>query len=67
MFSEAINAKYANHTICCADGSKSSDVTDCAFIIGDNMVRLTLLNPINSIFSAELIANSPSSYVWRPS
>ncbi|KAI5715377.1 hypothetical protein M8J77_015106 [Diaphorina citri] len=55
MFHEVINIKYANHTICFTDGSKSPDVTGCAFSIGD-MVQSTLLNPINSIFSAELIA-----------
>ncbi|KAI5742864.1 hypothetical protein M8J77_012058 [Diaphorina citri] len=54
-FCETINNKYANHTICFTDGSKTPDSTSCAFSIGD-VVHSTLLNPVNSIFSAELMA-----------
>ncbi|KAI5754616.1 hypothetical protein M8J77_010061 [Diaphorina citri] len=55
LFRDVINSKYTNHTICYTDGSKTPTTTGCAYSVG-NVVRSTLLNPVNSIFSAELIA-----------
>uniref|UniRef100_A0A8D8UMM8 RNase H type-1 domain-containing protein n=1 Tax=Cacopsylla melanoneura TaxID=428564 RepID=A0A8D8UMM8_9HEMI len=54
-FNESINTKYPNNILCFTDGSKTRDVTNCAFSI-DNLVSSSSLNPINTIFSAELLA-----------
>ncbi|KAI5735926.1 hypothetical protein M8J77_024290 [Diaphorina citri] len=55
QFAETISTKYANHIMCFTDGSKTADVTSCAFSV-DGTICSKRLNPIISIFSAELIA-----------
>ncbi|XP_026682882.1 uncharacterized protein LOC113469414 [Diaphorina citri] len=55
LFAGVINSKYVNHTICYTDGSKTMNSTSCAYSIND-VISSSQLNPVNSIFSAELIA-----------
>ncbi|KAI5708458.1 hypothetical protein M8J77_003507 [Diaphorina citri] len=54
-FLQAISSNYSTSVLCYTDGSKSATSTSCAFSI-DGILSANMLNPINSIFSAELIA-----------
>ncbi|KAI5708247.1 hypothetical protein M8J77_018932 [Diaphorina citri] len=55
LFAGVINSKYENYKICYTDGSKTMNTTSCAYSI-DDVISSSQLNPVNSIFSAELIA-----------
>lgn len=54
-FLELINTEHDAANICYTDGSKSPNSTSCAFSFNGSITSHTL-NPINSIFPAELIA-----------
>ncbi|KAL1446356.1 hypothetical protein WDU94_009861, partial [Cyamophila willieti] len=54
-FNEVLHTKYPNNMLCFTDGSKTRDATNCAFSIAGS-VSSSSLNPINTIFSAEMLA-----------